>query len=474
MSEGEVPIRIIPTCRGGPISMIIRFKALVTNTTLQSFKVLYCVAISFAISSGISGCKGSQQNQQGTSETKSLDNFAAGTTVRQNACQGSYPVALDDGAIRFDPKYTATAAEKAELRSAVKSYLSAVPTDMQNIFKNWGGSVLITPEANAICTKLFADRNEDRYVHRGREDADSCYIYAEAGQGKAYFTIVHKPDREAIRHGGVRVFGYMFSQFFPRLVNADDTSQSKYRLVREPSTQVSALKLQLSQAFLQDMVAVGRYDLRNLDTFLGDGGGTIVRRNIAEGKDPLAGVRWAFTDENSVSAAASQLRRSRFEDFVFAEAFDSFRCSSQAKQSMKSEFPQTFAAFIVADRILTGSQTATAALTHDSDPGETSGSPVETSQLNLLDGSALPEGLAGSSIKFYPVGADGKIDLNSAITPTGPQARNGMADVQMWVSMLPQFMGLAQTLGQLGAQACPGGNCAGGGCCGGSCGSCGG
>jgi len=422
------------------------------------------------------GCKGGPAASS-DSETKTLDNFAAGTTVYQNACVGSNSVSISEDRIRFDPKLNLAGTERTAMRTAVKDYFSSIPPNMQKVFVEWGGEVLITPDANSLCTKLFSDKSSDQYVHKGRESTESCYIYAEGNsKSRAIFTIIHAPDLKAIRHGGVRMFGYMFSQFFPRLVkNEDAGATTKYRVAREPSVMMSTFKLNLAESFLRDLVRGKRYDIANLDTFLGTGGGAAVKRNIDAGLDPFSNLTWAFDGEGSVKNGPRQMRQARFEDFVFAEAFDSFRCSSSSVAKMKTEFPETYAEFSRADKTIdqvgAGGASLVAAGIEDTDDEQRG---AENAAFALQDGSMLPVGLQGSNILFYPVKEGGGIDTSVAITPTGPAARNKMADIAMFAQMAPQFIGLFQALGAAGAAGAPGGNCAGGGCAGGSCGSCGG
>src|SRR4051812_20047042 len=62
---------------------------------------------------------------------KSIDNVAAGSTVTENVCSGTFATPVSDGAIDVSSLPPAT---RLNLREAVLKGLSAVPPGLKNVF----------------------------------------------------------------------------------------------------------------------------------------------------------------------------------------------------------------------------------------------------------------------------------------------------------------------------------------------------
>ena len=450
-------------------------------TRTNSSTAVLLVAIGLA---ALAGCK----RDEASSGQKTLDNFAAGKTVRVNECKGTSKVIFPEDRIRFSGVEFASSLSKADrdraegpYRAAVREYMSSLPEDMQRAFLNFGGSVLISDKAGELCGKPFSDPSSSQYTASARADLESCFIYARGGEGtmdqnQAIFTIVHKPDARAIRHGGVRVFGFLYAQFFPRLAKSPEgSSAAPYTFNNDAMQDESGFrpyKRRLATSFLTDVVDKGIYDLANLEPLLGSGAGAVIRRNISadSSADPLADVSWLRPGETSLTSAEIDVRRDRFMDFVFAEAFDSMRCSEASVAVMKSEFPKTHREFLAVDQaILALSKILAESATPQSGASGNTG-------LALAGGSREAKGpanLAGGSSPLSEILAMLLPALGGLKPGAAPIGQIGPAGGSKFGSSGGMF---GSMFGQLKQSGCPGGVCQvdGGGCAGGCCGGSGG
>lgn len=327
----------------------------------------------------------SSEKSKSVTEVKTLEDLASGESVGgDNICSGSFPALLQTDRIDVDksgPSFqgASAATTEATLRAAVNEYLTAIPEPMQRAFIKLGGRILITDKASSLCSSGFADSASLHYVSPKRRAIESCYLYlndtdatpagATGTKGsRAVFTIVHQPNVAAIRHGGVRIFGFLYAQFYARLYSAGQTSVA-FKLQGKESAQFYTHKKALAEAFLRDIVRSTSFDLIQLESLLGEGSAQIVKKNVLDGtsKDPLAGVAFHYADDAAAVARTEQssLRASRFYDFVFAEAFDSFYCNADSLALMRRDFALSFGAFsplnsltLQVSKRLTGSGTA--------------------------------------------------------------------------------------------------------------------
>lgn len=427
-----------------------------------------------------SSCKnnGDTATTPGT-DLKTLDNFAAGKNVRINECRGTEANTIPDSKIILNSKiFTGVdgAAKVAEYRGYVKEYLTSVPKDLQRAFNALDGEILITDKAAELCGKSFADTGSDQYIAPERRTIESCFIYAtNAEQTKSWFTVIHAPDAKAIRHGGIRVFGSIYSQFIPRMAaNADKTSPRKFILQENETQEFSSYKHKISAKFLADLNSQGVYDLNNLKSLLGDNVKATVTNNLKRGVDPLDGLVVKYGSDAPVTDAAKlNLIRKRFDDFVFAEAFDSFRCSGKTVAVMKEEFPATYAEYVALDRnILAAAKAvadqleATSGSTALALAGDSGNAPAAA---NLQGAGDLLSMLAPL---LSGIGAQGSrpttTDANGTTVQSGPSGPSaGQVISQIPFSQLFQmFNNTGATLASCG---CQGGNCSCSGGCSGGC-----
>ncbi len=297
-------------------------------------KTLLICGLSLALLSVTVGCK-----QPDASRLKTLDNFAAGKRVKTNACSGDPALANLDG---LDVVLTSlkqridyeTKADKAAIERAVTESFAAVPPDVQNLFLMLNGRILVTDNANGVCTDM------DRQMAQGmnktlksdelaalREDLDkvtSCYLFGTPsltkrlkGQERQMLTIVVPGLAAEIQHSLVRSVGYLVSNVFSHLIYSEGDGVITW--ISEENPSFTNKKEEIAAAFLKDVGASS-----NASRFA----------------------------KYQAGGAASKVERKSFGSFVYAEAFDSFYCNGHAKDSkntrkvMVSSFPNTYGAFV--------------------------------------------------------------------------------------------------------------------------------
>lgn len=269
---------------------------------------------------------------------KTLDNFAAGRRVKTNVCgidpamagQDGLNVALTALSGRIDYE---TTGDKKQLEEAVKASFAAVPADIQNLFLTMNGRVLVTDNANGVCT------NMDRQMAQGlgkafkaeelnalKEDMNSvtsCYLFGVpsitkqiTGKDGQLLTIVVPGSAAEIRHSLVRSFGYLVSNVFSHLVYSKGDKVVNWLSAENPS--FTAKKDAIAAGFLKD----------------------IAKSSFA-----------SRFSKYQKGGAATPAEKKSFTTFVYAEAFDSFYCNNYAKnsdntlQTMIKQFPASYAAF---------------------------------------------------------------------------------------------------------------------------------
>lgn len=285
----------------------------------------------------LGGCK-----KLDASRIKSLDNFAAGQRVRTNVCSGN-PALVSDPGLQgllqevdrriIDKDSDGVLREKNKI--AVRNAFSALPPFSQTQFLGLGGQILLTKDANRFCTsskiegakRLKRSEQELAYLREGYSDVKACFVFANgsellregfSGDAPLHFLILSNEPVE-ISHNFVRVFGYMNSQLSSRLSVTGNfiSSSSQAVLAAESNPRFGEARKEIADAFLAD----------------------ITDRPEAKRFAKLANLK------------GNSPGRIVFEDFVYAEAFDSYFCNQYAdgdKNTLKvmgREFPKTLVAF---------------------------------------------------------------------------------------------------------------------------------
>jgi hypothetical protein len=294
-----------------------------------------CVAM---LITGLSGVVSSCKPPKSDSSLKTLDNFAAGRRVKTNVCSGDPAVSKDTG---LDLVLTAlkgrisweTKGDKNAMEQAALKAFAAVPADVQGLFLGLGGRIIITDKANSICTDserqmtdVIKDQLKKEELKALSEDLNSvtaCYLFAppsiykeETGVNGQLVAVVLSANVSEIQHSLVRSIGYMVSHVFSKLVVTEDDGQVAWMSADNPSAE--ALKQQVADGFLKDV-----------------SNSSFASRFAKYQKD----------------GQASNSEKRWFNNFVFAEAFDSFYCnvhSNDDKNTLKTmiaSFPSTYSAF---------------------------------------------------------------------------------------------------------------------------------
>lgn len=291
------------------------------------------------------GCK----QRHDASEVQSLDNFArgSGAALSQNSCHGGYDLIED----LFSPDLDMVNIHEAPgqtldaMQTRVESALRAVPTEVQVAFFGVGGIVEVTPEAHNICAQKLDDDAKKR-LSEGGDRIKGCWKYQtdqiedENGTKEADPRVVIYIDTDAgsIEHALVRTFGYVLSQVLVKLDK--DGDQPRVRTVQsDPKFEEAKEKITL--AFLKDVGASnGRYDLKRHARLLGT--------DVVSADQLARSTGWQQLKTQRPDAARA------FADYVFAETFDSFYCSTQTKDVLTRDFRQTGTEFQPVAEAITG------------------------------------------------------------------------------------------------------------------------
>lgn len=271
------------------------------------------------------GCQASNDD----SGTESLDNFSrrAAMPVVKHQCSGDNEVITglkaEDDRIEFGNEVSATT--RNDLKTALKTSLSAVPTNLQLMFFGLGGKVVISHNVDAICRKTLNSSMAKTFASEGQSQIKSCWdvdegllasriaqVHNDEGEGKssldvsgAPMTIYLNADTTDVRHSTVRIFSYILSQV---LVSVEQTSGSSEIKLGAIDAEFREAQKALSQALLDDVKGSSKYDL-------------------------------------SLYTKIARVDDRAFNDYVFAEAFDSYYCSAETRKIMASDFSRSMARF---------------------------------------------------------------------------------------------------------------------------------
>ncbi len=280
-----------------------------------------------------SACKPSSEG----SDLKTLDNFAAGKRATTNACIGPEAVLKSQAVAALNDEIDSkriiwdTDEKREPLSLALRKAFSAVPPSLQTQFLGTQGRFVVSKNANKLCTERKVEYLKDakqnaaelKALREGLNEVEACYLYAmpeEASKiltkatDKPAFFVILSDNSTKIQHNLVRVFGYMNSQISSlMLVEGDFTSGNDYyRFSDKQNPEFASDRKKVTDAFLQDLKKLGKYE----------------------------------SFKQFESAVASKAERQYFEDFVYAEAFDSFFCNEETLKTMGRDFKLTLNAFI--------------------------------------------------------------------------------------------------------------------------------
>ena len=286
---------------------------------MNSFHYALCVIIT------LFSCKPLSESESGA---KSLDNFAAGSKVNDNDCSASpnhdingkatsnYELSARNAASRNLLHYSVKADygsgklglnEYKNLKEIARTALTAIPSDVQELFLSQKGEIVITEQANAICTNDMIEhfKGDKRNVKKAELDSlkeglsgiAGCYIFVPERKGEEQlFEIYIDANESTIKHGLVRVFGYMLGEFYSRMMPRNKKATDYVMVAQEPEKS-RAKKKALVTAFFKDIR------------------GTEFEQNFSKYR--------STETPNDLKLA--------FANWVFAESFDSYYCNNWAK-----------------------------------------------------------------------------------------------------------------------------------------------
>jgi hypothetical protein len=456
---------------------------------------LWFTATGLAILLG--GCKSAGEKR---AALKTLDSIATGTTeLYQCAGNNGVPAQLASslGKIVFDKADKKLGemheADKTKIRDAVKQYFTAISPEIQRVFfEGFGGSILISNRIDDLCA---ASRKYQALDAQSEERTEGCFAFATdiQNKGNAILTLIHRPDAKKIQYYGPQLIGYLYAQFFPRIVPSKDPGKL-FDIADTEATIMHEQKRKVANSFLKDLLD-RKADLGPLEKILGANGigqiqmaASSMAKNTSE--TPLMDSLTFDGDP------APEARKTQLMDFFFANAFQSMHCNAKSLEVADKLFPESKANFAKVD-------TAILELSNTLMPGAISPKTASASVPAGGNGFALaqsgPPGMLGM---LMPVlaggggglggllggagggGAGGLAALFSAFSggKNGNWPMNSVSNNQPRIGQQNQqrngsYSDLYSQLASAGSQGgtCPGGCCNGGscsGCQGGSCSNC--
>lgn len=453
------------------------------NTRTQPIRQLIRnLSVMIAASASFFACK-----QGISSDVKTLDAIASGGITKLYQCKGNNDVRIGRNKIHFD-RSTDTAnlpaAKQQSIKNAVNDYFSAIDPGMQELFLQLGGQVLITSESK-IGDYCRAARGKTANGSTTQDAIHGCFVFVDDpnGQQKSIFSIVHTDSESNIRYFGPQIFGYLYAQFYSRLVPATQKS-AKFHIAETESMQFIQYKESIADAFLADMLASKRYDINNLNPLLGNNATNELQRHANQnGLLNALSLRRAG-DASNLSTAELNSRRSQVRDYFFAHAFQSMNCTDESLSITQEHFPKSHRAYQLVNAALLK---LSSSLHHNQFTLTTQNDNDGDHNSELALAAHMPDGVTAKNF-----------DLTSILTMvmpllSGGGGGGGIGDIG---SILQQLLGSLPTnstasTGLLGASTltgagvdglfsafqssgCPGGNCGvasanGGSCSGGNC-----
>ena len=265
------------------------------------------------------GCKSSTGGDE-PSKIKTLDNFAAGSTVSENACGAdSTPDPIDDKVASIIDGLSLIQADE-DSKEPVAAALGALPLNLVNLYFATGNRIVISEKAfdgepDEGIDDCSIARDEGRLLDgpvriTEKSELASCIILESQNGGEARLGIYIRNNSAAIRHALVRRVSQAVSIHLARLSTESD---GLLNIGDQEDAPFTEWKMSLLSALDKDIA-----DLPSEDT--------VNYRSL----------------RRSLSA-------SEFSHYAFAEAMDSYYCSPRTRDAMTSKFANTYAQFVELD-----------------------------------------------------------------------------------------------------------------------------
>ena len=316
----------------------------------------------------LSACKAVNNS---SSEARSLDNFARkqGDGIRENTCNGSTTGGFtDQHKDYFEQWFTdsqvqskdsliqigadnGNAADAAIIEKALKDALTSVPLNLQLVFFGLKNRIVINEISNEICkgefpglqphARIFAsegtlsptdfDTTASAKITDESVKVNSCWIFNDAKQRVEIHinndvTVDANGVKKAVsvEHSTVRIFAYVLSQIAAH-ANLKGAQVNDVFGAADAKTYLPdryGVKFAKNEDFFKSMIQLEQDVTADVDASNGLYDLSFYRGMIAN----------------------SQTRES-FKHYLFADAFDSYSCSSTTRTVMMKDFPKTFSTF---------------------------------------------------------------------------------------------------------------------------------
>jgi hypothetical protein len=314
---------------------------------------------------------GCRVRQEGVgSKQKGLDTLAGKQEKSElRACEGTLDAnqGIKNLTSDFHEKIIvqgASAANQEKLRSVVVDVLNkTVPAPLVSTFLSNNGSIIVSPKTSEWCvTKdprnspnlsdvqiAFAKANQDKVLScwsKGAQEFSSAYNIVLQYDADEYKTGADPVKTELIiRSQLVRTFGYVTGQLLTKI----DYNEATETIVdSRKNIDFDAFKMELADKFVLDL----RASMQSSEELKDSSDGRALWAEIlkADAKDPVAA--WDAIKKDS---GKSEVKKA-FEDFVFAESFDSHYCSPKTRSIMQENgmFAKTGIAYSEVSKVLDG------------------------------------------------------------------------------------------------------------------------
>lgn len=423
-----------------------------------------------ALSLGSSGCKELNEGQE--SDTKTLDNFAAGKIVNKNVCSGTNTVPRDyfAEASFADVRATATGSQgkitEADLdtkviiltddgkqlgsseRSAVVNAYQALPREVQDMFLAFKGKIFVTDNVETHCGSMYSSKKDDvTYMsNEARNKINSCWR-SRTVSGRPWLEVILPNNAPGIAHNLVRTFGYLISQYWLNMEATDSVLSSlqsipqpvQDRLKTAPVTYVALgdqeftnLKKKLFEKFLEDAHEHQNADFRlaNMDHLFGAQAAKHISGNMSRIKQ-AANARGSLQAYLEGTAFHGDTNKARFTgrayhlaSFAFAEAADSAWCSNKSRSVLQSEFKLVNA--------LWSNSNPNEGFASKKYPGAVGAEAIVRAHLKAVTAKLKGNPNAGAPVKVTSENILGQ-RLSASVTdptrvPSGPDSTNGVGN----------------------------------------------
>lgn len=265
------------------------------------------------------GCKSFTGGDE-PSKIKTLDNFAAGSTVSENACGAdSTPDPIDDKVASIIDGLSLIQADE-DSKESVAAALGALPLNLVNLYFATGNRIVISDKAfdgepDEGIDDCSIARDEGRLLDgpvrvTQKSELASCIILESQNGGEGRLGIYIRNNSAAIRHALVRRVSQAVSIHLARLSTDAD---GLLNIGEQEDAPFTEWKMSLLSALDKDIADLASEDTVNYRS---------LRRSLSA---------------------------SEFSHYVFAEAMDSYYCSPRTRDAMTSKFANAYAQFVQLD-----------------------------------------------------------------------------------------------------------------------------